>query len=151
MTREEAHAVLEEAVKRYLSAAAGDCPFCHQGKDDAACQCGAIERAEEKAEREIIALIKSLRRSHACEYSRRELLKRIYSMGDIYSGESLGIYRCTECGRLWMIRFQQDAGCGSDDIWLAPGGSERGYEFTLEEAARYRERKTVSQEGKNGK
>lgn len=49
--------------------------------------------------------------------------------------ESLGIYRCQLSGRLWKIRCQSDPGIGSDDIWLSPGESDRGYEFTLEEAA----------------
>jgi hypothetical protein len=60
-------------------------------------------------------------------------------MGDAYSGESLGIYRCEKCRRLWMIRFQRDAGTGSDNIWLRPGEKERGYEFDLQTAAKYRD------------
>jgi len=148
---EEPLKALEKAVRSYLKAAAGDCPFCDLKRDDAGCECGKIAKAEEKAESEILALAKKHRRSHACEYSRRDLLKQFYKMGDIYSGESLGIYRCTGCRRLWMIRFQHDAGTGSDDIWLTPGESERGYEFTLEEAVKYRDKESVSKEEKNGK
>jgi len=37
-----------------------------------------------------------------------------------------------------MLTFQpRYAGTGSDNIWLRPGETERGYTFTLEEAAKY--------------
>jgi hypothetical protein len=38
-----------------------------------------------------------------------------------------------------MIRYQDDPGCGSDNIWLAPGEKNRGYEFTEEELKEARE------------
>lgn len=60
-------------------------------------------------------------------------------MKGAYSNESLGIYRCSICRRLWKIRFQCDPGTGSDDIWIRPGGTERGYHFPLEEAKLYRD------------
>jgi hypothetical protein len=41
--------------------------------------------------------------------------------------------------RFWMIRFQHDAGTGSDNICLRPGESERGYEVALQTAAKYRD------------
>ena len=129
---------LESAVENYFKAIVGDCPFCDL-KQNAECKCYRLEIFEEKVERDIVTLVKKYRRSHACEHSQRELLEQIYNMGDAYSGESLGIYRCEKCRRLWKIRFQRHAGTGSDNIWLRPGEKERGYEFGLETAVKYRD------------
>jgi len=73
---------------------------------------------------------------HTCEDL--ELLKRIFELRGTYRYESLGIYRCKACNQLWKIRWQWDAGTGSDDIWLRPGEAKRGYEFTLREAEEVR-------------
>jgi len=74
---------------------------------------------------------------HECDRYDLKLVKEIYPnrRGSPYSYESCAIYRCRACGQLWKIRWQYDDGTGSDNIWLKPGVSERGYEFTLEEAA----------------
>jgi hypothetical protein len=67
---------------------------------------------------------------HECTQYNLNLIKLLY---DRY-GELLGIYRCSICGQLWKIRWQWDAGTGSDCIWLKPGESRRGYSFTEDEA-----------------
>lgn len=56
---------------------------------------------------------------------------------DFGSSESLGVYRCKACGQVWKIRYQCDQGTGSDDIWLSPGETYKGYKFTLEEAEKW--------------
>ena len=68
-----------------------------------------------------------------------ERLKMLWHYGTAGDGESLGIYRCRLCGKLWKIRFQTDPGTGRDHIWLKPGQSGRGYSFTHEEAAAFKE------------
>lgn len=75
-----------------------------------------------------------------CAEENLELLKLLYEMETHLSYESLGIYRCKKCGRLWKIRFQCDAGTGEDDIWLKPGENERGYSFSIEEAEKYQQK-----------
>lgn len=76
---------------------------------------------------------------HECEQYHLEHLKTLYEIGGWYSGsESLCVYRCRVCGQLWKIRWQYDPGTGSDNVWLRPGESRRGYEFTLEEAEQIR-------------
>lgn len=52
----------------------------------------------------------------------------------MYSRDDLGIYRCEICNQLWQIRFQFDAGTGSDDVWLRPGESSRRFSFPEDEA-----------------
>lgn len=71
---------------------------------------------------------------HECEQHDVDLVEEIYRDGFGFASESLGIYRCRICSQLWMIRFQSDPGTGRDDIWLRPGQSARGYEFTYEKA-----------------
>lgn len=69
---------------------------------------------------------------HDCRSSSVRLVKPIYGFDETRpKDDSLGIYRCV-CGKYWMIRYQFDPGCGSDNIWLAPGEKNRGYEFTEE-------------------
>jgi len=71
---------------------------------------------------------------HECFKTTLECLKRIYACKGPYSSEKFGIYRCITCGQLWKIRFQWTIETGHDDIWLKPGESKRGYEFTEQEA-----------------
>ena len=71
---------------------------------------------------------------HDCDPNDLSLVKEFYSRTSTYSHESLRIYRCSRCGQLWKIRAQFDDGTGDDNIWLKPGQSERGYEFTMAEA-----------------
>jgi len=74
-----------------------------------------------------------LNMEHDCRSSSVRLIKPIYGFDETRPrSDSLGIYRCV-CGKYWMIRYQSDPGCGSDNIWLAPGEKNRGYEFTEEE------------------
>lgn len=65
----------------------------------------------------------------------------IYGCDDRNSGsiDSLGVYRCKTCNQLWKIRFQYDAGTGSDNIWMRSGESARHFSFPEIEA------KTVAQ------
>ena len=74
--------------------------------------------------------------SHTC-YQHLKLVETIYQWGGAYSYESLTIQRCRECGQLWKLRAQWDAGTGNDSILIRPGESQRGYTFTVEEAAKY--------------
>lgn len=74
---------------------------------------------------------------HRCERSDLVIVEMQYTIGCGHSRESLGVYRCTVCEQLWKIRYQYDAGTGSDDIWLKPGEAQRGYHFSEEESARY--------------
>jgi hypothetical protein len=74
-----------------------------------------------------------LKVEHDCRSSTVKLIKPVYGFDESRPrSDSLGIYRCV-CGKYWMIRYQYDPGCGSDNIWLAPGEKKRGYEFTEEE------------------
>lgn len=72
-------------------------------------------------------------------------LKTLWADAEADHRESLIIARCGVCGQLWKVRRQWDAGTGRDDIWLRPGESERGYEFTMEEAAEFGEEAKASE------
>jgi hypothetical protein len=67
-------------------------------------------------------------------------LEIFYEWWGHLSHESLGIYQCKDCGQIWKIRRQWDDGTGSDNIWLRPGESKRGYEFTIDEYKKYTKR-----------
>lgn len=71
---------------------------------------------------------------HICDDHTLNRLKLLYSRRGYDGYESCGIYKCKICGKLWKIRHQFDDGTGDDDIWIAEGGSVRGYTFTHEEA-----------------
>jgi hypothetical protein len=74
---------------------------------------------------------------HQCNFNNHYTMKTVKTYwsheGYLWS-ESLVIKQCTICGKLYMVRFQFDDGCGYDDIWLEVGESKRGYTFTEEEA-----------------
>lgn len=76
---------------------------------------------------------------HNCHPGDCLVVKKIWSRENTstHSSESLTIRKCKICGQLYKVRHQWDDGTGSDDIWLMPGESRRGYEFTLEEAAEF--------------
>jgi hypothetical protein len=52
LNRDEAFKELEETVKKYLKAVAGECPFCDLAQN-ARCECDRLEGIEKKAEQEI--------------------------------------------------------------------------------------------------
>lgn len=57
--------------------------------------------------------------------------------GNWWYSELLYMGRCKKCGQLWKVWRRWDSDNGLDEIWLLPGESERGYEFTEEEARKY--------------
>ncbi len=72
---------------------------------------------------------------HTCQSYNMDRLKALSERQSQSGSESLCICKCRICGQLWKIRLQHSPGTGCDDIWLKPGQSDRGYSFTLEEAA----------------
>ena len=68
---------------------------------------------------------------YPCREGEMQRIKLLHS----WPSESLGIYQCRRCARMWMIRHQFDPGTGRDDIWLRVGETKRGYTFSAEEAA----------------
>jgi len=73
---------------------------------------------------------------HECQQYDMLILETVYATILPGSSEALRIYFCRVCGQLWKVRWQYDAGTGSDNIWLRLGESNRGYEFTREEATK---------------
>jgi len=86
-------------------------------------------------------ILKHVSEPHVCSDETLETIKTIYERDLDGSYESLGYYECTICRRIWKIRRQHDRGTGCDDIWLAPGTSSRGYEFTENELKSLRSRR----------
>jgi hypothetical protein len=74
---------------------------------------------------------------HECNPWDCIVIEFLYQKSGAGWSESLSICKCQICGQLYKVRNQWDAGTGSDDIWIMPGETERGYSFPLEEAAKY--------------
>lgn len=74
---------------------------------------------------------------HECHPGECLVIERSWEKEGMGWSESLTVRKCRICGQLYKVRHQWDKGTGSDDIWLRPGETERGYTFPLEEAAKY--------------
>ncbi len=70
-----------------------------------------------------------------CSCDRLRSIKTLWRHDGDWSRESLQIMQCLNCGQLWKVRYQWNAGSGCDNIYLRPGESDRGYTFTDDEAA----------------
>ena len=75
------------------------------------------------------------KQEHKCKAEELVEVEEIYSHGEgTYYSSGMHIKVCVRCGQLWKIRYQANAGTGDDTIWLKPGQSESGYEFSMSEA-----------------